>query len=324
MKKFAAGRYRLGFIITVASLAGCAGHETRRDADGLTPLHRAAGRGDTKLVATLLEQGADLWALDSKMSVSALHKAVYSGNVETVELLLRRGAPINLASPSNGDTPLHDALYFKSGSDVRVIQTILSYGPNVNIRNRAGLTPLESARILKDEQSLALLTRYYAFRYTEAGKKLMAATKANDLPKVRRLAASGPLNLEEADEQGFTPLVWAAREGFAEIVAFLLDKGADPNHNDEWMKANAGHKAAFWGRASVMRLLVQHKLDINARGGYNGYTPLHDAVARGHIDVVKVLLESGARTDIEGHDGKRALDLARSANNPVLIQLLER
>jgi ankyrin repeat protein len=289
--------------------------------DGLTPLHIAAGRGDTAKVKALLEGGADPNALDSKIGVSVLHKAVYSGNAETVEILLEHGSLINLQSPSNGDTPLHDSIYFKREGEA-VIKVLLKHFPSLSIQNRAGLTPLGSARLLKDTAVIKLLEDEEKHRTSEAGKKLMASVKSNDLKKVKLLLKGKP-NLEEPDSQGFTPLLWASREGYDDIVRELLNAGADPNHLDQWMGATSGHKAAFWGRAAAMRLLVTHGLDVNARGGYNGYTALHDAVSRGHVEVVKVLLEAKARKEIQGHDGLTALDIAKKLNHKELIALLQ-
>ena len=88
------------------------------------------------------------------------------------------------------------------------------------------------------------------------------------------------------------------------------------------MLANAGHKAAFWGRTEVFDLLISHGLDINAKGGYNGYTALHDAISQNHIDVVKKLLAAGARTDIKGHDKKTAVDLAKQTGREASLKLL--
>jgi len=295
-----------------------------RDTDGLTPLHRAAGAGNTKLVEVLIKKGADVFALDSKMGVSVLHKAVYSGNAETVKQLLKNGALISLQSPSNGNTPIHDALYFKIGKDLSVIKALLEAGANLSIKNRAGLTPIESAKLLKDEDAQKLFEVELRHRFSDAGQTLMAAVRKNNLEAVKALLQKQPNTpLEERDEQGFTPLIWAAREGFVDIVKLLLDKGANPNTLDQWMGANAGHKAGFWGRAEVMKVLTTHGLDLNAQGGYNGYTALHDAVAQNHVDTVKVLIQAGARTDIRGHDGKTPLDIAKQGGKTELIRIFE-
>lgn len=306
-------------LVFTASMTGLA---ASRDPDGLTPLHVAAGYGDLAKVKTLLKQGADLFSLDSRMGVSVLHKAVYSGKAEVVEHLLKEGALVDLQSPSNGNTPLHDALYFKPGSDTRVIEALLKFRPSLAIRNRAGLAPKDSAKLLNDQSAVALIEEYERTAFSEKGRQLMLAVKANDSEKVKRFVEHPDQPLEEADEQGFTPLIWAAREGFTAIVELLLGKGADPNRLDQWMKANAGHKAAFWGRAEAMLRLVKNGLDVNARGGYNGYTALHDAVVRGHLEVVKVLIQAGARKDVKGHDGKTARDIAKVSANADLLKAL--
>lgn len=293
-----------------------------RDADGLTPLHLAAGRGDTRAVAQLLNEGADLFSLDSKMGVSVLHKAVYSGKADTVKLLLEHGALVNLQSPSNGDTPLHDAIYFKRGDDLSVVQVLLEHGASQAIRNRAGLLPIESTRVLGDRAAEQLLTEFEKRRQSPGSRKLMTAVKANDASAVRSLLQTENINLCETDEQGFPPLLWAAREGYDEIVKMLLDAKANPNQNDQWMGATAGHKAAFWGRPETMKLLIAHGLSLDDRGGYNGYTALMDAVTRNHFEVAKELVDAGANVNIKGHDNLTAIDIARMNGNQRMLDLL--
>ena len=58
------------------------------------------------------------------------------------------------------------------------------------------------------------------------------------------------------DDEGITPLAAAAREGYRDIVKYLLAKGADPNLNaPDWAKplSLAEHR----GHAGVARLLRQ-------------------------------------------------------------------
>jgi ankyrin repeat protein len=296
---------------------------TLRDDDGLTPLHRAAGRGDTEEVLRLLDAGADLWTLDAKMGVSVLHKAVYSGHLDTVELLLQRGALIDLQSPSNGNTPLHDAIYFQPGDDKQIVEVLLKYGASLSTKNRAGLAPTESARVLHKDDLVALLEKTAMERQSIGSRQLMDAVQNNDEAKVKQIVATKKVDLRQCDDQGFTPLLWASRQGYCSIVNILLQHGADPNQQDHWMHANSGHKAAFWGHADVMQLLADNGLKLDTRGGYNGYTALHDAVSQNHADVVRVLLTHGASVKIKGHDGKTALDIAVANKNADIIKLLE-
>ena len=51
----------------------------------------------------------------------------------------------------------------------------------------------------------------------------------------------------------------------------------------------------------MVELLVQHGADINDPGSKmcKGITPLHDAVLNMHFEVVKFLVENGARVDMK-------------------------
>ncbi len=64
---------------------------------------------------------------------------------------------------------------------------------------------------------------------------LTHAVRSGDLAETLRLlrdGASGDVDGERDDDQGWTPLFWAARDGRADLVAALLACGADPLAKD--------------------------------------------------------------------------------------------
>ena len=53
------------------------------------------------------------------------------------------------------------------------------------------------------------------------------------------------------------------------------------------------HGASENGHTNVMKLLIDHRADVNARGN-NGWTPLHYTSYRGHTNAMKLLESYGA------------------------------
>ena len=56
--------------------------------------------------------------------------------------------------------------------------------------------------------------------------QLIAAVKTGELAKVEEVLNSGA-DIHQQDEQGWTPLNWAAGRGDVDMVKLLLDRGAD-------------------------------------------------------------------------------------------------
>lgn len=85
-----------------------------------------------------------------------------------------------------------------------------------------------------------------------------------------------------------TALMEAARYGKADAVGILIQDGAKVRWRDD-ADGTALHDAASFGSPDIVRMLVEEGANVNARTklggeGYNGWTPLHDAMSLVRID----------------------------------------
>ena len=108
-------------------------------------------------------------------------------------------------------------------------------------------------------------------------------------------------------------LLDAARSGDAAAVRSLLREGADPNAaRGDGMSAL--HLAAEGGSLEVVRVLIDAGARVEATTSIGGYTPLHVASANAHAPVVEALLDAGADPEVvTTNTGVTPLHLAAKA-----------
>lgn len=110
------------------------------DKNGDTPLHYAAKYCQFDVAKTLIKNGADATAKNTK-GYTPLHIASSTTKTEIVELLLNSGADPN-AKASGGWSPMHDASMLGTPN---VIRCLIKHGGDVNITDQSGTTPLSIA-----------------------------------------------------------------------------------------------------------------------------------------------------------------------------------
>ena len=91
-------------------------------------------------------------------------------------------------------------------------------------------------------------------------------------------------------------MIWASKYGHTEIVKFLIEKGADIED-----KNNNGYTPLIWtssyGYTEIIKFLVEKGADIEAKNN-NGDTPLICAFENRRIEIIKFLIEKGANYEV--------------------------
>ncbi|XP_059497240.1 B-cell lymphoma 3 protein-like isoform X2 [Stegostoma tigrinum] len=127
-----------------ALLAG--GHERVdleiRNYEGYTPLHVSVISYQKEIVEFLLDQGADIDAVDIKSGKTPLVHAVENNSIDMVTLLLQHGANVNLQTYS-GNTALHCC----SGRGfLEIVKVLLKNGADSSVKNCHNDTSLMVAK----------------------------------------------------------------------------------------------------------------------------------------------------------------------------------
>ena len=263
---------------------------------GATPLWLAARTGSDEMVARLLEAGAEPGAALA-MGETPLMAAARSGDVATVDALLRAGADPNAAELERGQTALmwaaaqrHATVVTRlaeAGADVRARSTVWH-----QLENTAGNTNPSGNFNMAHGGSTALLF----------------VARNGDIETARALMDAGA-DVDDTAAAGTSALVIAAHSGHGPLGIFLLEAGADPNQAEAGYTAL--HAAVLRSQVELVASLVDHGADIDTlveqgtpgrrfsgdfslRHQYVGANALWLAVRYGEPEILHLLIDAGA------------------------------
>ena len=248
----------------------------------------SAWAGDTRLVDAVAAQdrAAALQLLGEGVDVngrradgaSALLWAAHWSELELVDRLIRAGADVNAAN-DHDVTPL--ALACENTNEA-LVGRLLEAGANPDVAQTSGLTPLMiAARTGAGGIVEALLARganVNAATATTEQTALMWAIAEGHRDIARVLLAKGA-DPRAMSRRGFTPLLFAARNGDIESAKLVLAAG--PTVND--LGSDGTHAlpvAIITGHGDFALFLLEQGADPNGALGSTGITALHAAAGK--------------------------------------------
>jgi uncharacterized protein len=228
-------------------------------ADGTTALHWAVHRGDMDMVDRLLKAGANPNA-KNEYSATPLSEAATLGNADIIEKLLNGGASPNTPA-ADGQTAL---MIIARSNNVKAAKLLLDHGANVNATEQQ---KDQSALMWAAAQNQPAMVR----ELIAHGANVNARGAVNNSATALFTTAGPwdwPSNVSTEPRAtpraagGFTPLLYATREGCVDCVKALIEGGADVDLIDP-----------------------------------EGVTPLIMAITNFHFDAAAYLIKAGANVD---------------------------
>jgi ankyrin repeat protein len=260
-----------------------------RSRDGTTALIWAAYNADAELVGRLIEAGAEVDA-QNEFGTSALTEAAIGGYTDVIAALLRGGATPDLANPE-GETPL---MVVARTGNVEAATLLLDAGADVNARELWGE---QTALMWAAAQHQPEMIRLLIARGADVNAR---GAVRNWERKVIREPRPKDMN-----QGGFTPLLYAAREGCIECAKELVAGGADLDLPDPH-RVTPLVMALLNLHFDLAAYLIEAGADVNKWDLY-GRTPLYMAADTNTLPVQG----NGNMVVLPSMDKHTALDIAR-------------
>jgi ankyrin repeat protein len=250
--------------------------------------------------------------------------AARDGRLESARILVTAGADVN-QTDANGITPLIMAI---TNNHVDVARFLMERGADINASDWYGRTPLwaavETRNMDVDNATFEnSVDREPLFTLIEAllDRGANPNVRMKEVPPIRRSMLRVTGSLSWVDFTGQTPFLTAALSGDLRVMRLLLAHGADPHiptvAGTTALMAAAGVNWVFFqtydegptALLDAVKLCWELGMDVNAVNSM-GLTALHGAANRGSDEIIRFLVEKGARLDVKDNEGRTPLTWA--------------
>ncbi|KAI1781318.1 ankyrin [Hypoxylon cercidicola] len=152
---------------------------------------------------------------------------------------------------------------------------------------------------------------------------IMQIARVGDIPAMEKLFQSSEYDATYTDDEGITPLHWAAINNQFAMCKFLIEKGADINKKGGESIATPLQWAAQRSNYYTVNLLLQHGADPLITDA-QGYNTLHISTFSGNVLLVVLLLHQGIPVDVADAYGHTCLMWAAYKGFPQCVDLFLR
>ncbi len=206
--------------------------------------------------------------------------------------------------------------------NIHAINTLLLEDPSLaHTRNEQGISIILQA-LYQGQRVIAEVLLAH-----KANPDIFEAAALGINEATKQQLAFKPQLVHAFSPDGFTALGLAAYFGRPSIVHLLLENGANPNEpSRNEMQVCPLHSAVAHRQPdvslTVANILLKYGAKVNvAQKG--GWTPLHQAAAHGHTELVKLLLAHGADKQAINENHLTPLQLAEQNKHPEIVKLLQ-
>lgn len=255
-------RFFLVFLVAVSvvMLPGCAS----------TMIRQYVGMNDIPKVKSFIADGNDIDSQPPGLYTTVLMDAIRLGHIEMIKVLITSGANVNAEDTVLLDTPLdYSFTYLPKEKQSEIVSMLINKGANVN----------------------------HANKYRKATPIHRAALNLHTDPRAVKLLIKSGAMIDPRDNEGESPLIWAAMFDNTEVAKLLIANGAEVNLANN-TGTTALMKAYYKGSVNMVKLLLSKGADSSIRDSSG-------RVASDYLDLAQRDKENVARAQEQERQDKR-------------------
>ena len=294
-----------------------------KDSNEYTALMHAVRYGYEEIIGILLKFDNTNPDIQDKHGLTAIMFACHKGHINIAKALLQKNANPDIQN-TNGSTALMIACI---ASHYEIAKLLLQHNADINIRNTEGLTALTVASMAgKDAPHdgyldiIHLLLKNGASPLVQLGDDPYV-TEFSNACAIGNKAVVG-IYLKECEIPADMILVrfyFACIKGSIDLIVLLAPHLPD---TDQQLCTLVVVCAEGQIEAAAQHI-KEHSIDPNI-SIVHGVTPLMIAAACGHVNIIELLIQTGADANSEDGQGHTALDYATMTNHDASASFLKK
>lgn len=306
-----------------------------RNKHGSMPIHTAAGVGNWTIVDFFIQKQPSLLKETLAEGKNILHQAIRSNKLELIENLIKEKPKLLSERMSDEKRGLTPFLYAVENSLLDVAAQMVKHRPDLLSQvDTDGNNALHIA-IKKNDVTMAkhlvTETSIDVNKRNKSGRTpLAAAVKHGNMAVVKLLLDSRQISTDLVDENasGDNILFLACGLDKMDIFTALANRFPEMLNCVNAKGDNVLSRAVTGGNIEIVNFLINKFRGSNLKKmlavkGEMGRTPLLHAACLGHGEIVKALLNAGAKAKDVDSDGNTALHLAGYFGFPDCFKILK-
>ena len=284
----AAGQGALGVVRALLAKPGLE-VDCMEASEGRTPLMLAAQYAETnvaEIIRELLKHGADPNLCDQLYKRTAICRAIEENgrtkpaqSMQAVQALLENGITDLKCVDSEGKGLLH---YACEAGNAHILKLLIGKGLDVNLRDHGGLTPLH----------------------------MVVQSGSDDAVEVTKILLESGADTKITDESGNTAHVYAALAHNTQLMETLNTEGIEAMIDDSKWDFPIYTLVQYGLQDKIAEGLAKGTLNITETEPGTGNSAVHIAVLKGHVEILRMLLDAGMDVDVIGQSNATPMHLA--------------